>query len=298
MSDTLFLSDNDVGLLRKAKKPISLAELAIISHNRNIQLEELPSSLEGLVGNSADFLPFSFLEEGVSRGNSVVRIEVRKQTPAGLQVLGHGTGFLITQDLLMTNNHVLANAAMAAHSLAQFRYEIDISGSEKVVDNWELDPTSFFVTSPKDELDFTIVRLKEQGGKKPAEIYGFVPLRAEDRVMVGERVNVIQHPDSRRKEVVLYESNITAFFEDAFVHYAADTLRGSSGAPVFNQQWDLVALHHSGVFKKDANGDYVIVGGDYVYSANEGVRISKIVDYLLSGKIEAHQKAEIEQWII
>jgi V8-like Glu-specific endopeptidase len=30
------------------------------------------------------------------------------------------------------------------------------------------------------------------------------------------------------------------------VHYLTDTLKGSSGSPVFNSNWEVVALHHRG----------------------------------------------------
>ncbi len=51
------------------------------------------------------------------------------------------------------------------------------------------------------------------------------------------------------------------------LHYAADTDGGSSGAPVFNDGWQLVALHHGGVESDDG-------------WMNEGIRISAIIDWL------------------
>ncbi len=33
---------------------------------------------------------------------------------------------------------------------------------------------------------------------------------------------------------------------DTRVHYLADTLPGSSGSPVLNRHWEVIALHHSG----------------------------------------------------
>jgi V8-like Glu-specific endopeptidase len=62
---------------------------------------------------------------------------------------------------------------------------------------------------------------------------------------------------------------------------------GSSGSPVFNDQWELVALHHSGVPRRNAAGRVLAVNGriwkeemgedriDWV--ANEGIRVSSIV---------------------
>lgn len=78
----------------------------------------------------------------------------------------------------------------------------------------------------------------------------------------------------------------------AFLHYHTDTAPGSSGSPVFNDQWEVVGLHHSGVPKTDAQGRYLTKDGrvwtramgehriDWV--ANEGARISRIVASLKS----------------
>jgi endonuclease G len=46
------------------------------------------------------------------------------------------------------------------------------------------------------------------------------------------------------------------------IHYYSDTDYGSSGSPVFNNTWDLMALHHARNSSE---------------SANEGIRIDKIV---------------------
>ena len=66
-----------------------------------------------------------------------------------------------------------------------------------------------------------------------------------------------------------------------------DTSSGSSGSPAFNRFWQVIALHHSGVPKKDAQGRVLTKDGkiwdssmdetsiDWI--ANEGVRISAIV---------------------
>jgi V8-like Glu-specific endopeptidase len=40
--------------------------------------------------------------------------------------------------------------------------------------------------------------------------------------------------------------NRVEYVDDRLVQYTTDTLPGSSGAPVFDWQWRLVALHHSG----------------------------------------------------
>jgi hypothetical protein len=59
------------------------------------------------------------------------------------------------------------------------------------------------------------------------------------------RVNIIQHPDGKPMKVVLTQ-NYVVHSTESRVQYVADTMGGSSGSPVFNQKWEVVALHHSG----------------------------------------------------
>ncbi|QMU57328.1 MAG: hypothetical protein GKR98_03360 [Boseongicola sp.] len=90
--------------------------------------------------------------------------------------------------------------------------------------------------------------------------------------MVGEFANIIQHPQGRFKEVVLRENRLVNRFEDA-LHYVADTEPGSSGSPVYNSEWKLIALHHwGGPWIDGVDG-----GGAADFEINEGIRASSIV---------------------
>ena len=86
-------------------------------------------------------------------------------------------------------------------------------------------------------------------------------------------MNIVQHPQGRFKEVVLRENRLVARLEDV-LHYVADTEPGSSGSPVFNNAWEVIALHHWGGPSRewiDENGQPV------PHEVNEGIRISAIV---------------------
>ncbi|MGC9525019.1 MAG: trypsin-like serine peptidase [Limnospira sp.] len=83
----------------------------------------------------------------------------------------------------------------------------------------------------------------------------------KERAKYGEPVNIIQHPKGRRKEIVI-SNNWTLLVFDNFITYEADADFSSSGSPVFNQQWQLVALHHGSIIPA---------------RSQEGVRICKIV---------------------
>ena len=71
--------------------------------------------------------------------------------------------------------------------------------------------------------------------------------------MIGEVLNVIHHPAGERKRASIRFNRMVSE-DDLWVRYERDTREGSSGAPVFNDQWEMVALHHGGVPATDAEG--------------------------------------------
>lgn len=220
---------------------------------------ELEMQLEK-VHRTADFLPAQFLEDGARRAEAVCRI----RTPDSL-----GTGFLVGPGMLMTNNHVLPGQAEAAESVAEFGFEAGETASVVV-----LQPSRLFVTDAA--LDFTLVACDEG---PVAAIEPVRLLRNPATVTRNERVNIIQHPRGRPKEVALHNNSVTRVMEQV-IRYRTDTQPGSSGSPVFNNDWELVALHHAG-FKE---------GGRK--ASNEGIRMAAIVAHLLSLSRESARSHE------
>jgi len=117
---------------------------------------------------------------------------------------------------------------------------------------------------------------------------------------------MIQHPGGQPKQIAVRDSQIVALSkEDAlaidlenFIHYTTDSEPGSSGAPVFNDQWQVVALHHRGVPDLNARGQRLARDGQAVWTpdmgdqergwiANEGVRISAIYRFLAGKRFES-----------
>ncbi|MET9551034.1 endonuclease [Streptomyces sp. NPDC006627] len=235
--------------------------------------------LERLMGRN-DLIDVGFLEAGHLASRPVGRVSVRDPGAH------YGTGFLISPSLLLTNNHVLADRHEAGRGVIEFNYQAGIGGRplEPVV--FDLEPGRFFVTDQ--DLDFTVVAVAERS-RGGAGLDGFSWLRlseAQGQVILGEMVNIIQHPNGEPKQLALRENQLVDLLDD-FVHYATDTAPGSSGSPVFNDQWDVVALHHAGVPLKDADGRYLSVDGTVwqphhgedrlAWKANEGVRISRVL---------------------
>ncbi|SPF06510.1 endonuclease [Streptomyces sp. MA5143a] len=235
--------------------------------------------LERLIGRN-NLTPVAFLEEGALVSRSVGRVTING--PGG----GHGTGFMVSPSLLLTNNHVLRSQEEARRSEVAFSLQAGIDGRPLTPAVFQLEPQRFFVTDR--ELDFSLVAVAERGARGEAlASFGRLTLsEAQGTVVVGEYVNIIQHPRGEPKQLALRENQIVDIL-DRFTHYESDTREGSSGSPVFNDQWEVVALHHSAVPKTDAEGRPLSVDGvpwtpdmgddRLAWKANEGVRISRVL---------------------
>jgi V8-like Glu-specific endopeptidase len=215
--------------------------------------------LERITGGQSTLLPISFLEIGLSRARSVARV-VRADSTTG-------SGFLIDDDLLITNHHVLPTEAIAREAVVQFNYQKTAEGLDEPVDEFKLAPQDTFVTSPKEEDDWTAVRVRGQ----PGEEWGTLKLARADP-QVGDRVNIIQHPGGGDKQIALYH-NVVVFVGNDRLQYLTDTLPGSSGSPVFDGDWRVVALHHSGGWLRES-------GSKWVYFRNEGIHINVVIEGL------------------
>ncbi len=248
--------------------------------------------LERIIGKSQLMSSF-FLPMGAERARAVGRIV----TQAGA---GFGTGFLISPRLLLTNNHVLENERVAALCRAEFDYVRHFDGRIGATQLFRLLPGEFFLTSVNRDgldLDFTIVAVEALNSRgEELAGRGSIPMVVTSgELTVKELANIIQHPGGDPQQVALRDNRVVKSLEH-FIHYEADTLPGSSGSPVFNDQWQLVALHHSGVPDEVSPGVYRLRDGGewdtrrplrYVeqlrmsakvnWLSNEGVRVGSIV---------------------
>lgn len=249
------------------------------------------AALERIIGRN-DLMSVRFLELATRVARTVGRIHVRG--PDG-SALGFGTGFLVSPRLLLTNNHVLENATVAGASRVEFDFQEGVDGKLLTSIVLALDPATFYVTDKG--LDFSLVALK--GDVRKIAGFGWNGLSsAEGKVIAGEYVSIIQHPGGEKKQIAIRENRIVDVLE-SFLHYHTDTSPGSSGSPVFNDQWEIVALHHSGVPSKDAQGRLLTKDGkvwtksmgehQIHWVANEGVRISRILKHVAGLSLGAAQ---------
>ncbi len=206
-----------------------------------------------------------FLGLGLERAKSVCRID------ANFGAFHHdGTGFRVGKSTVLTNHHVVfdekgTNAAAISVQLV-FRHELGLDGKMRTdTINVNVDPATMRGNMTDDWALLTVldpmpdvIPILSLGG--PIE-----PLKVDDRV------SIIQHPKGLPKKVGLYH-NLVRHVDATVVQYWTDTDVGSSGSPVFDENWDVVALHHAAV-KKD--------GEDHGY-ANQGRSIARIREQLLA----------------
>lgn len=214
---------------------------------------------EKIIGKESTLLDIAYLETGLIRAASVVRIVL----PDGAT----GSGFLIDNNFIITNNHVIDNASLAADCIVQFNYQRNAEGLSLPVNEFTLDPQNGFATSPKEKFDWTAIKLKGDANTK----WGALSLK-NNSIEKNQRVTIIQHPNGLHKQIAIHH-NYVRFANDDVVQYLTDTLPGSSGSPVFDDNWDLIALHHSG-------GNIREPGTKRIAFRNEGIHINRIIEGL------------------
>lgn len=212
--------------------------------------------LEKILGAQSTLLPINFLEIGMQRSRSVARI-VRKDGSSG-------TGFVIAADWMLTNNHVLPSADVAQGAKAEFNYQLTADGLAAPIRSYPLDPSRFQTSVAN---DWTAIGIDPAAAVE----WGVITLEPVE-TKKDAFVNIIQHPGGGPKHIGLYH-NTVAYAGEGRVQYLTDTLPGSSGSPVFDDQWRVVALHHSGGMLREP-------GTKASFYRNEGIAVATVIDDL------------------
>ncbi len=84
----------------------------------------------------------------------------------------------------------------------------------------------------------------------------------------------MQHPEGTAKKIAIRNNLVTAT-SDTDLRYFTDTKQGSSGSPVLDDQWRVVALHRGSTVTEN-----VQYQGRTVAWVNLGTHITKIVSHV------------------
>jgi endonuclease G len=249
---------------------------------------------ERVIG-ARDMVQVTFLHQALEAARAVCRLRLRGETPGPV---GFGTGFLVAPGVLLTNHHVLETPEAANLALAEFDAELNLNYVLREQRIFNLLPDKLFVTDANLDFTFVAVNSVAHDGTPLADFRWLRLLRESGKAINGEWVTIIQHPGGQTKQIVLRDNEVISLPKEyqarigpAFLHYTSDTERGSSGSPVLNDQFDVVALHHKAVPEYNADGEPLKRDGKTVWTeamsdderswiANEGVRISAIFSRL------------------
>lgn len=254
--------------------------------------EPVDFAFERIIGkNDSVYSNFVDLIEAAKR--KVGRVAIKTATTE----IGFATGFMVSERMVITNWHVFNEKTDVGESEIQFFYEYDIKGMPEQAVVFKLVPDDFFYSSK--ELDYCFVAVSQvdvTGGVKLTDV-GYLFLDPSIGKLSNdneEALNIIHHPNGDYKQLSIRE-NLFVKMTPTTIWYRTDTAPGSSGSPVFNDQWQVVGLHHMGVAKQDGDGQYLDRDGNFIpvingkidaskinWIANEGIRISVILADIFS----------------
>ena len=229
----------------------------------------VPSGAESMQGPTLDLQGAFFLQEGAQIRRSIAYVEVN--TP---QTSGVGTGFMVSPHLFLTCQHVIRDVNAARGTQITFDREMNELGRPSATTTYLLDPDKFALFSDEQELDYALVAVgNSTSGAGLLKDFGCCGLNdTPDKHVIGMNVNIIQHPRGWPK-MISVRNNLLTFRTESTLLYETDTDEGSSGAPVLNDEWELIALHHWGQPFLEKFDDQ---GRPIPLTVNEGVRISAI----------------------
>ena len=191
---------------------------------------------------SDDFYDMGFWYRAVLNARSVCLVTVGAYGSSG-------TGVLIASDLVLTNHHVLAPPGQKAATLDDTARSVTLAfgtftdpvNSPRTFGLDAKQPVVAF--SPTAELDFALLRVASDLAKETeiqsATIGDALPKNRSS-------MSILQHPSGGGMKLSVSENAVVyADEKSGIIQYAAHTASGSSGAPCFDDQWRLVALHHA-----------------------------------------------------
>ena len=147
---------------------------------------------------------------------------------------GIGTGILIAPNLLLTCSHIFTKNQIKQ---AWVRFNYTESSYNLDEDLFELDLN--FIKSSS-QLDYALIQSKGQPKQKPIK-----PINVN--LNAGQNIRIIHHP-AGEKIIVSELGEIVKVGKD-YIDHNLNTDEGSSGAPIFDQDWQFVAIHrgHPGI---------------------------------------------------
>jgi endonuclease G, mitochondrial len=261
------------------------AETAIATANNAHGFKvQLPTTLpeirapEAIIGRD-EMLDFAFLRLGQAVGRSVCRIAVprfdqrnQRHLPGGAPWVLLGTAWVLADGYVLTNHHVV-NARTSEEAPASAEDLLQQARSSEIEFDLDAPHSSTTRVAVEDlvvsdaRLDYALLKVATTERAPLARVDSTFAFRPTS----WQPVNIIQHPRGEYKRLGI-RSNLVTAATATEIRYFTDTDIGSSGSPVCDDNWRVVALHRGAVYVTGVD----FQGKDSAY-VNYGSQIAPVI---------------------
>ena len=182
----------------------------------------------------------------------LARLHVASQAVCRVEVSGSGvmaTGFLVGPDLVLTAYSAVEKVSGGV--LPRFGYRkgedessIELGTTYSLAEEWLID------SSPSDKLDFALLRVNGRPGDDSASGVAGAAIRrwlvasSAPPPAPGDALACIQHADGGPLQIAFEQNAVVGLNpKQTRLTYRLNTRPGSAGAPVFDREARLVAIH-------------------------------------------------------
>jgi hypothetical protein len=258
---------------------------------------ELPTvsdpNVSRAVGKAADSVNVRIFNRVLTLAKSVGLVKFKHGNASAM-----GTGFLVSERLLITVWHVLPDKEAARSGVAIFGFDEPGPDAAKRAREFELDADVLFLTNK--DVGYSLVAVKPNSKDGTAlSGFGSIKLTKYPTIIQGQPTSLIHHPRGKPKEII-FVGGVVFDISEKYVQYGIFTEPGSAGGPVLNSDVDVLAIHSAFVPAREASGKFIFdsnASGDVQRDvirkvAKEGFRIDKILDDIALQLVNAssHQK--------
>ena len=205
--------------------------------------------LQSFFKRKPDWYDVGFLQRIIEQAKSVCRVELPSSKVTA-------TGVLIASQYVLTNYHVLklgdnddleVNARNINLNFGCFSLD---EGKEKASQSFRLNSQQPIIhSSPIEKLDYVLLQLEENFAQVLNQEDPKIQIAQWDsntKLSETDGINILQHPRGDSMKLSITYDGITGVYPNSgLVQYINKTAGGSSGSPCFNDQGELVALHHA-----------------------------------------------------
>jgi hypothetical protein len=247
------------------------------------QADPSKEQLEAILGSQGP-QTYRWWKTGLECARSVgsIRQRLGSRVSTGFLVRAASLGLQPSEELLVLTNFHVVNEDGISRGIRPGDAEVVFEAADT---NRAYSVSAIIWSSPVTSHDASMLRLQDiVVGIDPVRPAGALPI-----VENGPRVYIIGYPGGHDLAFSFQDNELLDHEGPpggnpqikgvSRVHYRAPTEPGSSGSPVFNAGWEVIALHHMG----SNAGVPKLNGKGGSYAANEGISLPSIKQAIFTG---------------